>query len=181
MQRLAPRFLSPPSLTRWLPPHALHQRTPPSSVHRASYCTKSTDAECNSEAEALRNGQLGVRAPLEKLLAQYAVDFYFSGHTHHMERTWPVVRGAATQTNYHNPRGTVHIQSGIAGTGPGDEFTVPQMPWEAFRDMRYVPTYGRLTLLNASHALYEQLYNDNGTAFDSFVLSNAQPGHGAPF
>ena len=50
-------------------------------VHRAAYCTKTTDPECNSEAEALRNGQLGVRAPLEVLLARYGVDFYFSGHT----------------------------------------------------------------------------------------------------
>jgi hypothetical protein len=150
-------------------------------VHRASYCTKSTDGECNSEAEALRNGQLGLRAPLEPLLAQYGVDFYFSGHTHHYERTWPVVRGASTQMNYEDPRGTVHIQSGIAGTGPGDQFVVPQLEWEAFRDERYVPTYGRLTLLNDTHALYEQLFNDNGTVFDTFLLVNRQPQHGAPF
>jgi hypothetical protein len=150
-------------------------------VHRAAYCTKSTDAECNSEAEALRNGQLGVRAPLEKLLAQYGVDFYFSGHTHHYERTYPCVRGAATQKDYLQPRGTVHIQSGIAGTGPGDQFVVPAQAWEAFRDEEYYPTYGRLTLFNESHALYEQLFNDNGTVFDSFLLTNTQPSHGAPF
>ena len=150
-------------------------------VHRAAYCTKSTDAECNSEAETLRNGQLGLRAPLEPLLAAHGVDFYFAGHTHHYERTFPVVRGAATQRDYQQPRGTVHIQSGIAGTGPGDEFSVPQQEWEAFRDTRYVPTYGRLTLHNATHATYEQLYNDNGTVFDAFTLVNAQPLHGAPF
>jgi hypothetical protein len=150
-------------------------------VHRASYCTKSTDAECNSEAESIRNGQLGIRAPLEALLAQYGVDFYFSGHTHHYERTWPVVRGAATQQDYLNPRATVHIQSGIAGTGPGDEFVVPQQPWEAFRDEAYYPTYGRLTFTNATHARYEQLFNDNGTVFDAFDLVNTQPNHGAPF
>jgi len=150
-------------------------------VHRASYCTKTTDPECNSEAEALRYGQLGTRAPLEKLLAAYGVDFYFSGHTHHYERTFPVLRGVATQTNYSEPRGTVHIQSGIAGTGPGDEFTVPKAPWEAFRDEDYYPTYGRLTLFNHTHALYEQLYNDNGTVFDSFLLVNSQSNHGAPF
>ena len=126
-------------------------------VHRAAYCTKSTDAECNSEAESLRNGQLGLRAPLEPLLAQYGVDFYFSGHTHHYERTWPVVRGAAPRRDYAEPRGTVHVQSGIAGTGPGDEFVVPQAAWEAFRDTAYWPTYGRLTFFNDTHALYEQL------------------------
>jgi hypothetical protein len=91
------------------------------------------------------------------------------------------VRGAATQTNYVEPRGTVHVQSGIAGPGPGDEFTVPQQPWEAFRDTAYWPTYGRLTLLNATHARYEQLFNANGTVFDAFDLVNTQPAHGAPF
>jgi hypothetical protein len=149
--------------------------------HRASYCTKSEDDECNSEDEAIRNGQLGVRAPLEPLLAKFGADLYFAGHTHHYERKWPVVRGAATQTNYVEPRGTVHVQSGIAGTGPGDEFTVPQQPWEAFRDTAYWPTYGRLTLLNATHARYEQLFNANGTVFDAFDLVNTQPAHGAPF
>jgi len=150
-------------------------------VHRASYCTKTTDPECNSEAEALRNGQLGLRAPLEPLLAKYGVDFYFAGHTHHYERTWPVVRGASTQRNYTEPRATVHIQSGIAGTGPGDEFAVAQLEWEALRDEAYWPTYGRLTFVNATHARYEQLFNDNGTVFDAFDLVNTQPGHGAPF
>ena len=92
-----------------------------------------------------------------------------------------MVRGAATQLDYVQPRGTVHIQSGIAGTGPGDEFAVPQQPWEAFRDTQYWPTYGRLTLFNDTHALYQQLFNDNGTEFDAFVLTNTQPSHGAPF
>jgi hypothetical protein len=50
------------------------------TVHRAMYCTKVlTDAECLSEAETIRNGQLGIRAPLEKILAQYGADFYFAG------------------------------------------------------------------------------------------------------
>ena len=123
-------------------------------VHRAAYCTKSTDGECNSEAETLRKGQLGVRAPLETLLQQYGVDFYFSGHTHHYERTWPVLAGAATAQHYVNPRATIHIQSGIAGTGPGDMFVVPQEPWEAFRDELYVPSYGRLVFHNESAATY---------------------------
>jgi hypothetical protein len=148
-------------------------------VHRAMYCTKNTDNECNSESEAIRNGQLGVRAALEPLLAKYAVDFYFSGHTHHYERTWPTVRGAATAASYDAPRATIHVQSGIAGTGPGDEFVVPQQPWEAFRDERYVPTYGRLTFVDARTALYEQLFNDNGTVFDSFTVTHAS--HDGPW
>lgn len=148
------------------------------AVHRAMYCTKSTDGECNSEAEALRNGQLGLLYALEPLLAKYGVDFYFSGHTHHVEWTWPTVRGAAVATHYDSPQATIHVQSGIAGTGPGDEFSVPQQPWEAFRDEEYWPTYGRLTFHNDSAATYEQLFNDNGTVFKSFDVTNAMHGGG---
>ena len=92
-----------------------------------------------------------------------------------------MVRSVATQLDYVQPRGTVHIQSGISGTGPGDVFSSPQQPWEALRDTEYWPTYGRLTLFNDTHALYQQLFNDNGTVFDSFELTNTQPSHGAPF
>ena len=90
-----------------------------------------------------------------------------------------MVRGASTAYNYSNPRGTVHIQSGIAGTGPGDEFSVHQKEWEAFRDVEYWPTYGRLTFYNDTTAVYEQLFNDNGTVFDTFTLF--QESHGVPF
>jgi hypothetical protein len=148
------------------------------AVHRAMYCTKSTDPECNSEAEAIRNGQLGLRYALEPLLAKYGVDFYFAGHTHHYERTWPAVRGAATARSYDAPRGTVHVQSGIAGTGPGDEFSVPQAPWEALRDEAYWPTYGRLTFFDDRTARYEQLFKDNVIVFDSFVVTIAAHGGG---
>ncbi len=36
--------------------------------------------------------------------------------------------------NYENARGTTHLQNGIAGGAGQDNFTVPQAPWEAFRD-----------------------------------------------
>jgi hypothetical protein len=137
-------------------------------------CTKVlNDAECLSEAATIRDGQLGLRWALEPLLARYGVDFYFAGHTHHFERTWPVVRGAATAAHYDAPRATVHVQSGIAGTGGSDPFDAPQQPWEAFRDTRFVPTYGRLTFIDARTARYEQLFNDNGTVFDAFTVTNA--------
>ena len=147
-------------------------------VHRAAYCTKSTDNECNSEAEALRNGQLGLRAPLEPLLAKFGVDFYFSGHTHHYERTWPVRDGMATQQNYVSPRAPIHVQTGIAGLDGNDPFDVPQQPWEAFRDLAFRPSYSRLELLNDTHARFTQRHAANGSVFDSFDL--VQEAHG-PF
>ena len=102
-------------------------------------------------------------------------------HTHHYLRTFPVVRNHSTAHNYINPRGTVHIQSGIAGTGSSDPFTAPQLEYEAFRDTLFVPTYGRLTFFNDSWARYEQLFNANGTAYDSFDLIRGPPPYGTPF
>lgn len=43
--------------------------------HRALYCTKTTDGECNSEAETLRYGFFGVEYGLEALLHKFGVDF----------------------------------------------------------------------------------------------------------
>ena len=83
--------------------------------HRALYCTKTDDGECNSEAETLRDGFLGVEFGLEALCLAHGCDLVWSGHTHHSERTWPVAKGTATQLNYVEPRGPVYIQSGIAG------------------------------------------------------------------
>ena len=136
-------------------------------THRAMYCTKTTDPECNSESEAIRNGQLGLNFAVEPLLLQYRVDFVFSGHSHHVEVTYPVKKGVKSSNDFVNPRAPIHIQSGIAGTGPGDEFEVDQQPWEYFRDEEYYPTYGRLSFLNDTVARYEQLFNDNGTTYFS--------------
>ena len=48
------------------------------ATHRAMYCTKvANDGECNSEAETLRYGFLGLEYGLEQLLVQYGVDLVF--------------------------------------------------------------------------------------------------------
>lgn len=148
--------------------------------HRALYCTKvADDGECNSEAEALRYGQLGLFFGIEQLLVEHGADLVFAGHTHHYEVTWPVVKGASTQQDYVDPRATVHVQSGIAGTGPGgDPFDVPQQEWERIRDKSFSPSYGKLVFHNATHATYSQLFCENATVFDSFTL--VQHRHG-PF
>lgn len=144
--------------------------------HRAMYCTKTDDGECNSEAETLRYGQLEQYYGLESLLIEYGADFYFAGHTHHFENTFPVREALAMQTDYINPRGPIHIQSGIAGTGGSDPFAVPQQPWERFRDTNYSPSYGRLVFVNSTVAIYSQLFATNRSILDSFVV--VQNNHG---
>jgi hypothetical protein len=145
--------------------------------HRAMYCTKTTDGECNSEAEALRYGFFSTYWGLEALLLQYGVDLYIAGHTHHYERTWPVREGVAAQLNYDAPSAPVHVQSGIAGVNGNDPFDVPQQPWEARRDTSFTPCYSRLVIHNATHATVEQLAAANRTLLDAFTI--VQPAHGS--
>lgn len=151
--------------------------------HRAMYCTKTPDDECNGEAQSVRVGGffpgIGADVGVEQLLLDNKVDFYFSGHTHHYERTWPVAAGHVAARSYAKPQGVVHIQSGIAGGAGQDNFTVPQQPWEAFRDTTVVNNNGvvgyrrgisRLVLLSDSAARFEQV-DIHGNVFDSFDLT----------
>jgi len=147
--------------------------------HRAMYCTKTDDGECNSEAQTLRYGMLEQFWGLEALLVDAGVDLYLAGHTHHVESTWPVREGVATQHDYINPRATVHVQSGIAGTGPGgDAFQVPQQEWERFRDLTLTPSYTRLTVHNDTHMTVTQLRAADRSVLDTFTI--VQTAHG-PF
>jgi len=121
--------------------------------HRAMYCTKNEDEECNEEALAVRNGVYVNSTKLfdgvEPLLLEFGVDLFFGGHTHHYMRTWPVKKDALVQVgldfslflvcavlnqdfplpfnqkNYINPKGPVHVQSGIGGVNGHDPFDLP--------------------------------------------------------
>eukprot|EP01061_Rhynchopus_euleeides_P019815 TRINITY_DN32514_c0_g1_i1.p1 TRINITY_DN32514_c0_g1~~TRINITY_DN32514_c0_g1_i1.p1 ORF type:complete len:568 (+),score=165.01 TRINITY_DN32514_c0_g1_i1:108-1706(+) len=147
-------------------------------MHRAMYCTKSMDEECNQEAQSLRTGDAFLLSPpgLEDLFLANGVDLVLAGHTHHYERTYPVVRGKTMSTSYTNPRGIVHIQSGIAGSISTDGFEVPQQPWEAFRDTGFRRGFVFGEFHNASHASFTQL-DANGGTVDTFLLE--QHNHGA--
>lgn len=146
--------------------------------HRAMYCEKDTDGECNSEAQTIRDGFLYEMYGIEQLLVKYGVDMYFAGHTHHYERSYPVKNSTLMQSDYIEPRATVHVQSGIAGVDGYDGFSLPAQPYTAFRDEQYNPSFGRLTVHNETHATFQQLYAANGTVMDEFTI--VQHSHG-PF
>ena len=66
------------------------------------------DAPVPSKAQAL--------VDFEPLLAEYAVDFYFAGHDHNYETTWPVYKGVPRgDKSYTDPVAPIHILSGTAG------------------------------------------------------------------
>jgi len=113
------------------------------------------------------------RCGLEDLFLQYGVDFVFSGHTHHYERTFPVKKSVATQHDYTNPRGIIHVQSGIAGV---DGYDVPQEDWESFGDTNFTHSYSRIIFHDESHATVQQLRNSDGSVLDEFTVTQNKHG-----
>lgn len=139
-------------------------------IHRASYCTKSKDRECNEESKILKYGFAQSKYGLETIMRKYSVDVYFAGHTHHYERTWPVFWEKETQYNYINPIATVHVLSGIGGVYGEDEFEVNPASWTAYRDEEYRVSYSRVTVHNDTHLTLQQVAAIDGSVFDEFTI-----------
>ena len=58
---------------------------------------------------------------LENLFHSQGVDLIIEAHEHSYERLWPVFNHDVIQTNYINPRGSVHVISGAAGNQEGKD------------------------------------------------------------
>jgi len=133
--------------------------------------------DCSSEAEQIRDGfdWFGVRIfGVEKLLYDYGVDLYICGHEHSYERMFPVYNGKVMNGSlahpYVNPKGTVHLVSGSAGSKEGlENFGSRGMgPWSAFRSSTY--GYARMTVYNTTHLHWEQVLDSTGEIIDQFDL-----------
>lgn len=85
-----------------------------------------------------------------------------------------------SKQSYANPTAPVHILSGSAGPPEWDTFRESDEAWS--REPRLmVNSYSRLTFVNASVAVFEQVANDNGTIVDSFVVTQSRANRSAPF
>jgi len=146
--------------------------------HRAMYCTRDNRTDCNIESETIRWGFENSLYGIEPLMLEFGVDLYFAGHTHHYMRTWPVKKAQLMQTNYINPRGPVHIQSGIGGVDGPDEFHDPLRVYDAWRDESYAISFSRITVHNATHLTVSQHKGTDSSILDQFVIE--QNNHG-PF
>jgi hypothetical protein len=136
---------------------------------------------CNAEALAIRYGLFNNQDwswGIEKLLLKYGVDFYFAGHTHHTEITYPVAKGREVQLDYVNPKAPIHCQIGVAGVGDGhDPFDVPAQSWDRVRDLTFQRTMLRVTVHDATRATADT-YTQDGAVLDTFTV--VQNNHG-PF
>ena len=97
---------------------------------------------------------------------------------HHYEREWPVQCESATEFDYINPTSPVHVLSGKAGINGQDEFKDEDDSWNAFRDLTYTMSFGRITIHNETHLSFAQHRALDGSVLDSFTL--VQENHG-PF
>jgi len=109
----------------------------------------------------------GKRWGLETLMEKYAVDFYFTGHMHMYERSWPTLFGQVQKT-YHNPSFPVHINTGNSGS-QNNFFLGPEANFTAFRLAR-VGCYSSVQIHNATHLSFAQKSAANGTVIDKFDL-----------
>ncbi|EGG17548.1 hypothetical protein DFA_08544 [Cavenderia fasciculata] len=107
---------------------------------------------------------------IEKLLYQYNVDVYISGHSHVYERSLPVFDKTIKGT-YEDPKATVHI---VVGTGGAQEAILsnwlPQPHWSSGVRISSAG-YGMLSVLDNNQLNFEFYGDYNNTAMDSFFMN----------
>jgi len=89
--------------------------------------------------------------------------------------TYPVFRnGTVTQKDYVNPKGVVHILSGVAGAPERQGFNEsrPLPDWARKDSWTDENSYSRLKFYNRTHVRIQQISNNNGTVLDEFVIIN---------
>ncbi|KAI4388358.1 hypothetical protein MLD38_000692 [Melastoma candidum] len=96
-----------------------------------------------------------MKRAMEPLLYAAGVDIVLVGHVHAYERSTRVYKGKL------NPCGPVHITIGDGGNREGlaHRYHEPQPEWSAFREASF--GHGELEFVNASHALWSWLRNDD--------------------
>lgn len=95
---------------------------------------------------------VSMQAALEPVFLNYRVNAVFTGHVHAYERTHPLVLDGVVDVS----RGIVYVVVGDGGNreGHADDYNTPPPDWSAYRNGSAFG-HGRLTLYNASVALWE--------------------------
>jgi acid phosphatase type 7 len=108
-----------------------------------------------------------MRASLEPLLLEHGADLVFCGHVHSYERIARVAR------RKRHACGPAHVIVGDGGNREGLSlhWLDPQPAWSLFREASF--GHGALTLVNATHARWEWVRNQDGVG--------ARPGDAAWF
>eukprot|EP01094_Clydonella_sp_ATCC50884_P024991 TRINITY_DN6416_c0_g1_i2.p2 TRINITY_DN6416_c0_g1~~TRINITY_DN6416_c0_g1_i2.p2 ORF type:complete len:141 (-),score=62.04 TRINITY_DN6416_c0_g1_i2:210-632(-) len=92
-------------------------------AHRPLYCTYNSKKRCEVQAGYYRG-------MIEEVIAQGGVDLVVGAHLHNYERTLPVYRSSAVQSNYSNPQAPVYAVVGTGGNKEGTQGNFQQDPPE---------------------------------------------------
>lgn len=148
--------------------------------HRPFYCSN-IDGDVCAAGNWPSNP---IRVALEPLFVEFGVDVVIEAHEHSYERTWPVINGTVLDTSYMNPRGPVHVITGVAGCNEAlglclNPMLGPAGSWSAFRSWGiFTYGYGKFWAPNATHFFFEERLAIDQGALDEFVI--VQNNHG-PF
>ena len=138
--------------------------------HRPLYCSSLIEiSRCNTEAPVYRS-------QLEDILHQYHVDVYVNGHNHQYERSYPVYKENATQTNYVDPQATVYVVNGAAGNiHPNDPSYLPSAlaPWRAAHGYGFETSWLKLSVFNSSVITFESILSSNSSVIDYFTIQRS--------
>jgi hypothetical protein len=130
--------------------------------HRPLYCSNPTSVECGPFAAYLRS-------ELETTYKDNGVDIVFGAHRHSYSRSWPVYRGQVAQHGYNGTAAPTYVLNGCAGNREGLDGVAPA-DWMAAGAGADFHGYGIIEATN-DKLVYTQYNVDNGTVFDSFVMT----------
>jgi len=157
------------------------------SSHYPMYCTSNSlaspklhndgpeddDDEVNQHCWSYGGSIQEVRDDLEPLFAEHGVDFYFAGHEHNYESSWPVLNSTSVRKSFDEPEGPVHFVTGAGGAPSLDTFDDSA---DFVRKRLSAWGYGRITAHNATHFTYDHVLNSNGSIYDSVTVVKSHHG-----
>ena len=89
------------------------------------------------------------------------------GHEHDYESIYPSFGGHLVQRSFTNPHATTHFVTGAGGAPGLDKFGDPG-PWTRLQIAEW--GYGRVTVPNATHFVYEHVLNSNHSVVDRVTI-----------
>jgi len=112
-----------------------------------------------------------IQDAFEKIINQYKVNFFLSGHKHHYERQWPVYDNVTLSHSYTPPQSAVHIVSGAGGDIEGLSGFDDPLP--DFNAVAYNANYGYgiLDVASADSATWT-FYTDTDQVVDTVTVTN---------
>ena len=148
-------------------------------THRPIYCSASKKGLLGahwkrSNKDCLKSAPT-VRASFEDIFYENKVDLLLSGHVHAYERLGPAYENSSmgceeeSQNLCVNARAPASIVSGIPGQSESYAPVSPTpLPWS--KSQNTIKGYGRLTVFNSTHLLWEQVSSQDQKVLDYLWL-----------